>query len=130
MGLKRFSFPLMLMLLSLSGCTILENLDELTVLGQYSRESDAQHHLVKTIKLHYDALTKVIAQGHISDYKDEASFVHSFGDPILKKDLSDGVQRWLYRYAIYRLAKDKVYVYFDRNGKQIKWEKLPCPKFF
>ena len=87
------------------------------MLGEYSREKDDQHRLVKSINDHYDALTKVIAQGHISDYKDEASFVHSFGDPILKKDLSDGGQRWLYRYAIYRFAKDKVYVYFDRNGK-------------
>jgi hypothetical protein len=86
--------------------------------------------LVKSINDHYDVLTKVIAQGHINDYKDKASFEHSFGDPILKRDLDDGGQRWLYRYAIYRFAKDEVYVYFDRNGKQVKWEKLPCPSFF
>jgi len=121
---------LLVVLLGFSGCSILGNLDELSVLGQYSREKDNQHRLVKTINDQYDALTKVIDHGHIGDYKDESSFVSSFGDPILKKDLSDGGQRWLYRYAIYRLAKDKVYVYFDRNGKQIKWEKLPCPKFF
>ena len=96
----------------------------------YSREKDAQHHLVKATNDHYDDLTRVIAQGHIGDYKDQASFVHSFGEPILKKGLSNGTQRWLYRHAIYRLSKDKVYVYFDRDGKMTKWEKLPCPKFF
>ena len=121
---------LALICLGVSGCTILENLDEISVLGDYSREKDTQHRLVKSIKDHYDALTKVIADGHISDYKDKVSFVHSFGEPILKKDLSGGGQRWLYRYAIYRLAKDKVYVYFDRDGKQVKWEKLQCQKFF
>ena len=99
-------------------------------MGEYSREKDNQHRIVKSTKDHYDALTKVIAQGRISDYKDKDSFVHSFGEPILKKDMSDGTERWLYRYAIYRLAKDKVYVYFDRNGKQVKWEKLECPKLF
>jgi len=122
--------PYLLVLLGLSGCTILSNLDEISVLGDYSREKDDQHRLVKIINNHYDALTKVIDQRAISDYKDKASFVHSFGEPILKKDLSGGGQRWLYRYAIYRFAKDKVYVYFDRDGKQVKWEKLPCPKFF
>ena len=73
--------------------------------GSYSREKDNQHRLVKSINDHYDALTKVIAQGHISDYKDEASFMNSFGEPILKKDLSDGRQRWLYRYAIYQICQ-------------------------
>ena len=132
---------LTLICLCLSGCGILSNLDEISVMGDYSREKDDQHRLVKSINDHYDALTKAKMPncsdferlGHCegrNDYPDEASFTHSFGDPILKKDLSGGGQRWLYRYAIYRFAKDKVYVYFDRNGKMIKWEKLSCPKFF
>ena len=126
----KITYYLILVCLCLSGCTIINNLDEISTLGGYSREKDGQHRLVKSIDDHYDALTKVIAQGHISDYKDRSSFLHSFGDPILKKDLSNGGQRWLYRYAIYRLAKDKVHVYFDRNGKMVKWEKLSCPKLF
>ena len=121
---------MMMVLLALSGCSALSNMDQLKVLGDYSREKDNQHRLVKTIDDHYDQLTKVISEGHISDYKSSSSFVHSFGEPILKKDLSDGTQRWLYRYAISRLAKDEVYVYFDRNGDQVKWEKLPCPSYF
>ena len=124
--MKKIIPYILLMLLGLSGCTALENLDELTLMGDYSREKDNQHRLVKTINDHYDALTKAIAQKRINGYKDEASFVHSFGEPISKKDLADGTQQWLYRYAIYRFAKDKVYVYFDRNGQQVRWEKLPC----
>jgi hypothetical protein len=121
---------LLLVLLGLSGCTILENLDEISTLGNYSREKDAQHRLVKSINDHYDALIKAVDLGRVSDYKDKSSWTFSFGDPLLKKDLSGGVQRWLYRHAIYRLSKDKVYVYFDRSGKMIRWERLPCPKFF
>jgi len=130
MNMKKIIPYLLLALLGLSGCVIIENLDEISVLGDYSRNKDNQHHLVKSINDHYDALTKAIAKRYISDYKDKASFARSFGEPILKKDLSDGGQRWLYRYAIYRFAKDKVYVYFDHNGKIIKWERLRCPKFF
>jgi hypothetical protein len=121
---------LSVVLLGLSGCAAIENLDALSVLGQYSREKDTQHRIVKAINDHYDALSRAIDQGHISEYKDKTSFVHAFGKPILKRGLSDGAERWLYRHAIYRLAKDKVYVYFDREGKLIKWEKLSCPKFF
>ena len=130
MRIARSTFPLMLMLLCLSGCVALENLDELSVMGQYSRDKDDQHREVKSINDHYDTLTKVIAEGHIGDYKDETSFTHSFGDPILKKDMGDGTERWLYRYAIYRYAKDKVYVYFDRGDRMVQWEKVPCPSFF
>jgi hypothetical protein len=139
--MKKIALYLLTVLLSLSGCSVLFNLDEISVMGDYSREKGDQHRLVKSINDHYDALTKVKMPncfdfeklGHCegpNNYPDEASFVRSFGDPILKKDLRDGTQRWLYRYAIYRSAKDKVYVYFDRNGKMTKWEKLSCPKFF
>ncbi len=121
---------LLLLLLGFGGCTILGNLDEISTLQQYSNEKDAQHRQVKSINDHYDALSKAIAQGHISEYKDKDAFVRSFGGPILKKVLSNGTQRWLYRYAIYRFAKTKVYVYFDTAGKMVKWEQLPCPKFF
>jgi hypothetical protein len=128
--MKRIVPYLLAVLLCLSGCIILSNTDELSVMGDYSREKDNQNRLVKSINDHYDALTRAIDQKVIGDYKDKASFVYSFGDPILKKDLSGGGQRWLYCYAIFRLAKDKVYVYFDRTGKLIKWEKIPCPSFF
>ncbi len=141
MKFRKITPYLVLICLCLSGCLIIENFDELSALGDYSRGKDNQHHLVKSINDHYDALTKVKMPdcsdferlGHCegrNDYPDEASWVYAFGEPILKKDLSDGGQRWLYRHAIYRLAKDKVYVYFDRNGKMIKWEKLSCPKLF
>src|SRR5689334_11338079 len=106
------AFALLLTAFSLSGCIILENLDEISILGDYSREKDNQHRVVKVINAHYDKLVKVIEEGHIKDYKDEASFTHSFGEPILKKNMRKGQERWLYRYAIYRFAKDKVYVYF------------------
>jgi len=128
MNIKNSFFCLFIMLLFFSGCTAIENLDELNEMGQYSREKDAQHREVKLVDDHYDALTRIIDQGRISNYKDEAAFEHSFSDPILKKDLGDGTEQWLYRYAIYRLAKDKVYV--DHHGRMIKWERVPCPSLF
>ena len=115
---------------ALCGCTAIENLDELSVLGQYSREKDDQHREVKWINARYDALIKVIEEGKIGNYKDESAFLHSFGEPILKKDLRPGVAQWLYRYAICKFAKDKVYLYFDSAGQLIKWERLPCPSLF
>jgi hypothetical protein len=126
MKLEKIIPYLLVLLLGLSGCYFLEHTDQLSELGDFSREKDNQQRLVKSVDDHYDVLTKVIAQGHIGDYKDKPSFARFFGEPIFKKDLSDGTQQWLYRYAILRSAKDKVYVYFDRNGKQVRWEKVPC----
>lgn len=127
----RIFIPFFLVLLmGFSGCTILENADELSTLGSYSREKDGQHRQVKSINDQYDALTRAIDRKAIGKYKDQASFLLAFGEPILKRPLGDGSERWLYRYAIYRLAKDKVYVYFDRGGKLVKWERVLCPKFF
>jgi len=127
----RILIPFVLaLLLGFSGCIFLENTDELSTMGNYSREKDSQHRQVKSINDQYDALTKAIDQNAIGKYKDQASLVSAFGEPILKRALGDGSERWLYRHAIYRFAKDKVYVYFDRGGKLVKWEKLSCPKFF
>jgi len=120
----------LLLLLGLSGCAPLEHLDELSVLGDYSREKDNQYRLVKSINDNYDILLKAIAQGRVGDYRDKSSFVNFFGEPILKRDLSDGTQQWLYRYAVLNTARDKVYVYFDSHDRLIKWEKVPCPSFF
>jgi len=130
MKLKNITPYILFMFLGLSGCSILSNLDEITTLSDYSSEKDAQHRQAKIIDDHYNALLKFIDQGNISHYIDKTSFIHSFGEPILKKELSNGAERWLYRYAIYRLAKNKVYVYFDREGKMVKWEKQSCPKLF
>jgi len=130
MKIHRIALYMLPMLIGLSGCRAISNFDELSVMGAYSREKDTQAHLVQSIDDHYDALVKVIAQGAISDYKDKTVFVRNFGEPILKKNLNDGTEQWLYRYAIYKTAKDKVYVYFDRNGQQVKWEKLACPSLF
>lgn len=130
MKLKNIIPYLLTLLIGLSGCSILSNLQQISEVGDYSRAKDDQHRLVKSINDRYDTLLAVISQGKINGYKDETSFVHSFGQPILTKDLGDGTQRWLYRYAIFRLAKDKVYVYFDRDGREIKWERLPCSSFY
>ena len=126
----KFILYLGLTLVGLPGCIILSNLDELNTLGAYSREKDAQHRLVQEIDAHYDALSSVIDHGAIGNYKDQDAFIHAFGDPILKKDLNGNGQRWLYRHAIYKLSKDKVYLYFDNKSRLIKWERLPCPKLF
>jgi len=121
---------LILLLLGFCGCSVLGHLDRLSVLGDYAREKDDQSRLVKSVNAHYDALGDVIARGHIREYKDKSSFVYAFGQPILKKDMPDGSQQWLYRYAILESAKDKVYVYFDQHDQLTKWEKVPCPSFF
>ena len=125
-----FAYYVLLISLCLSGCTIITHLDEISTLSAYSREKDGQHRLVKSINDHYDALAKAYDQNTMGDYPTTAAFEHSFGAPILKKNLNNGGQRWLYRHAIYRLSKDQIFVTFDRKGRVVRWEKQACSKFF
>ena len=112
------------------GCSALESMDGLATLGQVSRERDEQHKLVRAADDHYDALIKVLEQGHLGEIRDERSFENAFGEPVIKKDLAQGGQRWIYRHAIYRFAKDEVDVDFDKSGNVVKWERVPCQKFY
>jgi hypothetical protein len=129
-NMKKIIPYLLAALLGLPGCYFFEHIDQLSELGEYSREKDNQRRMIQSINDHYDALTMAIAKGRIGDYKNKAAFEHSFGEPIHKKDFKDGTQRWLYRYAILKTAKDKVFVYFDRDGKQVRWEKVPCSSLY
>lgn len=119
----------LLLMFGLSGCVIVGNLDEISTLKDYSAEKDQQHKSVKQIDDHYDDLAKAIDGGKINQYKNQDELVRDFGEPLLKKSWNGG-ERWLYRHAIFRLSKDKVYLYFNAQGQLTRWERLPCSLSF
>ena len=104
-----------------SGCSVLNNLDQLLTLNEYSKEKDEQKKIVDKTDAQYDALAAAINSGEIKKYTNEASIREAFGEPISIKAL-DHQEQWLYRHAIPLKAKDKVYLYFDGQGKLLKYE--------
>ena len=107
------------------GCSILNHLDEILTLGDYSRDKGAQHKLVDGIDARYDALVAAMKSGDIKKYPDQKAIRRAFGDPILIKGIDDhgrSQEQWLYRHALPMKAQDRVYLYFDQQGKLFKYE--------
>ena len=108
-----------------SGCSILGHLDELSTLGDYSRDKDNQGKEVKLINDHYDALVKAINDKQMDSFSTQVDIRTTFGEPItirLIETKDKKFERWTYRYAVIKQAKDRVYLYFDEKGKLVKYE--------
>lgn len=108
----------------LCGCSVLNHMDQLMIMGDYARDKNVQNKVVDNIKVNYDALVTAIHSGKIKNYPDQTSILTNFGEPIEKRVINVQGQdqdRWLYREAIPQKAKDKVYLYFDRQGKLITY---------
>lgn len=106
----------------LSGCAIVNHMDQLLMMGEYSRDKNVQFKMVDEINAHYDALALVVNAGKIKNYPDQTAIMGNFGEPIAKKTIQvegQSQERWLYRHAIPQKAKDKIYLYFDKQGKLV-----------
>jgi len=112
----------------LSGCAILQHLQEILTLKSFSQEKDEQDKIIKKRKENYEALKQAVLSGDMSRFKDTKGLTAAFGNPVLIKTIQkDGqaVDRWLYRQeTIYKIT-EKVYVYVDTAGQLIGWEYVP-----
>jgi hypothetical protein len=119
-------------ILFLCGCAklaLLPYMDQALMLEGFGKEKTAQQKIVENIDANYDKLSAAVASGAISKYKTEKHILADFGEPILIKTESvEGkeLRRALYRKAIGRSAKDKIYLYYDNQGNLIKWESQPA----
>ena len=126
---------LCLLMVFSSGCAklaLLPYMDQALVLEDFGKEKTAQHKYVEDVNAKYDKLLLVVKSGDIAKYKTEKGVIKEFGPPLLVKTVSiDGkdVRQCLYRKAVWRMAKDKVYLYYDTSGQLIKWESRPASLF-
>ena len=100
-------------------------MEQLLVMGDYSRDKNVQHKMIQDSDALYDALVVVIKSDKIKNYPDQTAIRGNFGEPVAIKTITIGAssqEQWLYRHAIPQKAKDKVYLYFGAQGKLIKYE--------
>jgi hypothetical protein len=117
-------FVFLIWLVVCSGCALLHHKDQLILMGELARDKNVQGALVDSIDAKYDALVVVINSGKLKNYPDQTAILNNFGQPIARKIVNlngQDVDRWLYRHAIGQKAKDKVYLYFDTQGKLITY---------
>ena len=116
---------LMIFVACLCGCSIIDHLEELSTLGDYSRDRDNQQKHIDHVNDRYDALVAVIKANGLKQDLSQTDARMNFGEPIMIKVIEiDGQkqEQWLYRHAVPTNAKDKVYLYFDTKGKLVKYE--------
>ncbi len=114
-------FLLILFLAALSpGCAKAAHLQELLRIKGYSEEKDAQAVLVQKQNEKFERLLSAVKHGTIARYPDQPRVWADFGAPIFETTvtLDKTMYRvWMYRYSTKLFGSDKVYLYFDAEGR-------------
>ena len=115
----------MFLLMSAAGCAKLAHLNELLTLQDLSNEQAAQAQYVEEKNAKFRELLKVFADGDLDVYIHRDMVLADFGEPVIKsKTERDGLdlQMWLYRYPVQLRGSEKIYFYFDKQGKTVAWK--------
>ncbi len=117
-------------LLAFTGCAKLAHLDQLLTLKAVGDNKALQKQYVDKQNQNFEKLLKVIEQDKLQEYSTQESVRRAFGDPIFVKEIQkDGRQqtKWLYRYPVRPFGSEKVYLYFDADGRLIHSEYIEKP---
>lgn len=113
----------------MTGCTQvkqLQNLDPLLTLKDFSDEKDEQAKWVEGELVKFHKLIASIDDGSIKKYTTQESIRQEFGEPVVIDHLREKdttLERWLYRHPIQKLATERVYFYFDTDGRFVRFER-------
>ena len=127
--IKNFFIPI-LSALMFSGCAPLTHLDQLLTLEGIGANKALQKQHVKKQDQDFEKLLKVVQENKLSEHPNQDSIRRAFGDPIFVKDVEkDGRKqtKWLYRYSVKPFGSEKLYLYFDADGRLINSEYMKKP---
>lgn len=102
-----------------SSCAVINNLDEVLTLKEYSDERDGIQADVIATDVRVDKLLMRVRSKASFEAYDRRKFVEEFGMPLLVRQVfRDGQaqESWLYRYALNKKDIPKVYVFFKLDG--------------
>jgi len=103
-----------------SGCSTVGHMDELLRLKGYSKEKDRQENIVQRQNKNFENLTAAVSSKGLKHFPDKKSILKGFGKPVFTYDVvKEGKNQdvWLYRYSTKFFGSDKIYLYFDQQGK-------------
>lgn len=113
----------------LAGCNA-RHVTEIMRLQDAASNKKEQVCSIRSINKRFDALLEAVRDKTIDTYRTKEDFLEHFGEPIFVKryiDPDEHAERWLYRYAEDFWKSDKIYIYFDAQGKVVQWEYQPPP---
>lgn len=118
-------------LMLLAGCAKLEHLDQLLTLKDLSEEGDSQDRYTEGQDRKFGLLVEAVQSKTLKLYSHKNKIIKTFGDPAFVEEVTENgqeVEKWLYRYTKEFFDSEKVYLYFDHEGKLINWEYIPARK--
>lgn len=121
---------ILLLVLLLSGCfqmRMLPYMDQGLTLQDLSNEKEAQGKHVAATDANFDKLLAAAISGDIQKYTTESDVIKAFGPPIASFPIEEQgktLKRSLYRYAIQSRGPHKVYMYYDTEGRLVRFESI------
>ncbi|MDP8266346.1 MAG: hypothetical protein P9M07_05310 [Candidatus Aceula meridiana] len=117
-------YLILFLIFTLSGCAA-RHVSEIKRVQAYSKDGDLKQKHVEQKDAKFEALLKIVKSGEITNYKTQDDFLKDFDEPVFRKDSREGQEYdhlWLYRYYAKMWGSEKVYLYFDKSGKLLRWE--------
>lgn len=111
--------------LFISGCFFLpENLKTLKNVGDSQKEINS--YLSRQVKL-FNRLLADLKRNALRPGISKERFIRIYGDPVISKEIAgpSGNTMLLYRHPTNYFKSDRVYLYFDREEKLLRWEYKP-----
>jgi len=105
-------------------------MQQLLTLQAYSREKDRQEEFITEHDSRFARLMSVVRAGEMDHYLNREQILREFGQPVFKRVTNIGgieAEEWFYREATAYFEGDRVYFYFDRQGRVVDWEHKHLP---
>ena len=117
---------LLLGVMFFSGCMSSGRVERLVTLKNLANEQKEVNAYINQQDENFRHLLEVIRENRLNEFPDAKSIEKHFGQPIfIKKNVNGEIQEeWLFRYAVNFFHSDKVYLYFDKEGRLINWKVL------
>ena len=128
--IKRIGVLIVMLVIS-CGCTKVKHLPQLLTLKAYSGEQESIENYVHTQDDLFAQMLADINSGDIKLFTTKEEFLGRYGDPIYEKEEQhDGVfvRKLLYRNQKEFFGSEKVYLYFDEQGRLLNLEYIPGKK--
>ena len=98
-------------------------------LKDLSEEGDSQDRYAEGQDHKFGLLVEAVKSKTLKLYSHKNKIIKTFGEPVFVEEVTrdgQGVEKWLYRYTKEFFYSEKVYLYFDHEGKLINWEYIPA----
>lgn len=110
-------------LVFLSGCAHLDDINKMMAL---KRSDDMKQYVLNQETASFEKVKKYMDSGKMEKGMGMQSVLKEFGEPLLIYYESPGA-KWVYKPASASWFEgEKIYLFFDEEGKLVKWECIGC----